>query len=292
VYEYVLFDSPTDLTDHFYGGFQSLVQIPTHGVMGGCLQTPDSINWGNDNSMYCSKYAGADTVFETQIMFYYNDSAINPNSYDRAVSIFMRPHADPNHYIIASLSHDKKLEGLSYSTTNSSLTLPMVNNNWYLLTLTCPISSNFIYTVVKLDDLGPTGLGSATTVESFMLPFPDSLFANDDAIEVSITGSKGGGALYLDNFTFHGMKSADSCLTSAVRDISKENDLELIREGNELRIETNRALTGYSVYDLSGKLINQSKVPADKRIDTSTLTGGIYFFRFDGISRVCKMIIQ
>lgn len=43
-----------DFINHFNGGW-GLTQIQTNGITGGCLSTPDSVNWGNDNAIYCSQ---------------------------------------------------------------------------------------------------------------------------------------------------------------------------------------------------------------------------------------------
>jgi hypothetical protein len=291
VSEQVSFDNPNDLADHFYG-LQSMVQIPANGVTGGCLDTPDSINWGNDNSIYCSKFAAADTEFLVSVMFYYSDSVINPNSYDRAVSIFLRPHTDPNHYVIGSFSHDKKIEGLSYFAANSSNAITMTNNHWYKLNVILSISNNFINAILELEDKGANGQSAATSMGSIQLPFPDTLLANDNAIEVSVIGSKSGGGIYLDNFEFNGYKSADSCLTASIRDISNDADLKLIREGDKIQLLTDKLISNCEAYDLNGRRIKTWTGASIKSIDISGFGRGIYLFRFDGFEKAFRFSIQ
>src|SRR6266536_995815 len=77
VIENVSFDnyiSPTnnDFTNRFTNGL-GLTQITTNGITGGCLTTPNTVSWGNDNAIYCSKYIAADSsICNTRISFKYD----------------------------------------------------------------------------------------------------------------------------------------------------------------------------------------------------------------------------
>ena len=129
VMEYVSFDnyissSDNDFVNNFTVG-TGLNQITTNGITGGCLTTPNTISWGNDNAFYCSKYENAaQNITTTRISFKYDNTQLNAVNYDRAVSIFLRPSVDFNHYVIASITHDSKLQIVSYSWANN---LPVVN---------------------------------------------------------------------------------------------------------------------------------------------------------------------
>ena len=62
VSESVLFDNYVSTADNdFVNRFDNgtgLNQIQTNGITGGCLETPQTISWGNDNAIYCTRYKG------------------------------------------------------------------------------------------------------------------------------------------------------------------------------------------------------------------------------------------
>src|SRR5262245_46329532 len=104
--------SPTDndFVNRFDNGL-GLSQITTNGITGGCLVVPAIMNWGNDNAIYCSKYiADSGSYCKTYISFKYDTTVFNSSGFDRAVSIFLRPQTDFNHYIIGSISHSHRIE--------------------------------------------------------------------------------------------------------------------------------------------------------------------------------------
>src|SRR5436190_24206397 len=84
-----------DLGRHFYGN-QSLTASPLYGITGGSLVAPDSNNWGNDVSTYCSKFRSVNYASNTASICLYYDAATIAPGFDRATSIWMRPHTDPN----------------------------------------------------------------------------------------------------------------------------------------------------------------------------------------------------
>src|SRR5215213_10709680 len=66
--------SPTDndFVNRFNNG-AGLAQITTNGITGGCLTVPATMNWGNDNAVYCSKYiANLGSYCKTNIAFKYD----------------------------------------------------------------------------------------------------------------------------------------------------------------------------------------------------------------------------
>jgi hypothetical protein len=136
VTENVLFDNyissaNNDFVNYFTGG-SGLSQITANGITGGCLTTPLTVNWGNDNAIYCSKYIAADSAYtNTRLSFKYDTSQINNINFDRAASIFLRPSRDFNHYVIASVNNNKRLQIISYSWTNTPPLLNLQHNHWY-----------------------------------------------------------------------------------------------------------------------------------------------------------------
>src|SRR5688572_1175840 len=219
VIEYVSFDtyvSPTDndFVNNFNNG-TGLIQITTNGITGGCLTTPLTVGWGNDNAIYCSKYLNALNISVTRLSFKYDTTQINPVNYDRSVSIFLRPSADFNHYVIASITHDSKIQIISYSMTNNMPVINLLHNHWYEFILTTDIvtaSPNWIMNAyAQVNDLGLTGQTPPIPNGSSTISFSDSIFTIDPAVEVSFTATQWGGAKYVDNFRFQGMKSLDSC---------------------------------------------------------------------------------
>ena len=238
VSEEVKFDNISDQSNYF-NGMQSLVQIPTNGITGGCLQSPDSNNWGNDNSLYCSKYKGINNeTYKTSICFLYD--SVNTSGYDRAASIWLYPHTDFNHYIISSVSHQRKIEISTYGSFNASfIPMPLMIGHWYMLEQVFNISSvpvnnttNFSAKVLDLGAIpGSTQPVLIDSIGNFMI---DSIFSLDDAISVSITGASYGGGKLLDDFHFEGVKSADSCLTSSINQLEDKLTIKIHLDNNLL----------------------------------------------------------
>ena len=275
--------SDNELVNHFYG-IQTMVQIPSLGITGGCLQVPDSNNWGNDNSRYCSKYKSIiDSVYTASFCFYYDASLIS-SGFDRAASIWIQPHSDPNHYIIASVSHQAKIEINTYFSFNSS-TAPMTlqSNNWYKLILGFSygsLPSNYtvsFYSVVS--DLGPNGTSLPITVDSVSGAIVDSLLAVDDAIEVSLTGARYGGGSYFDNFQFQGIKSADSCNFTNAKPLDQPESLQLSSANGVLYIKGIYAKgKQIDIFDSTGRKVLSSPLSSEENLlEFSTFSPGIYF---------------
>ena len=163
VVQEVHFDYYNSVTDNdFENNFDNgpgLVQIQTNGITGGCLQTPDSVDWGNANAYYCSRYAPqiGDTA-RTSICFKYDSTQINLPSYQRALSIWLWPNADFNHYIIASVSGNKKLELLTYSWSNNPYPdLALWHDHWYRYELRAIFqggAGNQVVIQAEVSDLG------------------------------------------------------------------------------------------------------------------------------------------
>src|SRR5690242_2144826 len=87
VNETVSFDnyiSPTD--NDFVNRFDignGLNPIPASGISGGCLETPLTISWGNDNAVYCTRYKGmTGENYTTGICFRYDTTQLNVMNYD------------------------------------------------------------------------------------------------------------------------------------------------------------------------------------------------------------------
>src|SRR6188768_210684 len=96
VVEYISFDyfvttADNDFVNNFSNG-PGFNQITTNGITGGCLTTPVTESWGNDNAIYCSKYLdSANYVSNTYISFKYDSTQLNAANFDRTVTIYLRP---------------------------------------------------------------------------------------------------------------------------------------------------------------------------------------------------------
>ena len=304
--------SPTDndFANRFTGGL-GLAQITTNGITGGCLTTPNTVNWGNDNAIYCSKYIASLSYYSiTRISFKYDSTQINSTNFDRAVSIFLRPNADFNHYVIASVNYDKRLQILTYSWANSPPLLVLHHYHWYEIILT----TNFVtgsptYQIninAQVNDLGLTGLTPPIPTGNSSGTIYDNILFGDSAVQVSFTGAAWGGAKYLENFHFEGIKSADSCLTfpTGIADDEFNPDIILFPNPakNKLAIgipnHREQAANSIEVYDIVGKKLLCAPLSfrrgvGGEVIDVSTLTPGIYFIRIanNKIIRTKKFIV-
>jgi hypothetical protein len=241
--------------------------------------------------VYCSKYvADSGSYCKTYVAFKYDTTLYNSSGFDRAVSIFLRPQTDFNHYIIASVSHAHRIEILTYSWTNSpGPLLNLVHNRWYEFA----IQANFtggsqgdqidISSLVK--DLGTSGQGPPIPVNSALGTFNDSVLFADTAIEVSFTATSDGGAKYIDNFQFEGIKSADSCISIPTGIPEKPaNDFSAFVSGNKLTVRCSEFgdKSEITIYNIAGKkFFSQKRIAKSQQqdIDVSDWVDGIYFVR-------------
>ena len=287
--------SDNDFVNRFNNG-TGLNQITTSGITGGCLTTPATMNWGNDNAVYCSKYKGdSASVCRTSVSFKYDTTVFSSSGFDRAVSIFLRPNADFNHYVIASVSHTQSIEILTYSWTNSpGPQLNLIHNHWYDLivrvTFTGGPSGDQIDVQAQVTDLGVTGQTPPIPVNFASGTFNDSVLFGDNAIEVSLTTTANGAAKYLDNFTFQGIKSADSCISIPTGIPSQsETGLVVFVSGKEMVIHSAAAEQEKEaeIYSLNGQLISSLQFPGHKAVfDISGWKPGIYFVRLKSLQSV------
>ena len=279
--------SDNDFANHFTGGL-GLSQITTNGITGGCLTTPNTINWGNDNAIYCSKYIAANTYSAiTKISFRYDSTQINSTNFDRAVSIFLRPSADFNHYVIASVNYNKRLQVVTYSWANSPPLLNLLQDHWYELILNTTFTTGSpTYQVninAQVNDLGVTGqLPPIPTGNSSGIIY-DSLLFGDSAVQVSVTGTAWGGAKYLDNFHFQGLKSADSCISipTSVSAISKDEFSFAVRDNSIILTDnSSEPELAVEVFSIEGQKIFSARTHEPfSSYNISDFAPGLYLFR-------------
>jgi hypothetical protein len=192
-------------------------QLTTGGITGGCLATPDSNLWGNFQPTYCYKIKTEqyDTAVNA-VSFKYDTTDIDPSAFNRAVSIWLVPSADFNHYSITAINYDKSFQLITYSTVNNPQpVLPLEHGHWYELKVRhqfIPGFAGWMFTVdAYVYDLGIDGLQTPVLIEHESGGANDEIFPTDTAISVQITGSRYGGSSCLDNFYFDALPSADSC---------------------------------------------------------------------------------
>ncbi len=275
--------SSNDFTN-FFTGSSGLYQIPTNGITGGCLAAPDSNNWGNDNAQYCSSYSGqTNSVYRTTISFKYDSTLVNANSYDRVASIWMVPFTDFNHYLITSITHDKRIQVISYSYVNPlAPVLNLQHNNWYRLTADVTFlggSTNTIDVSPKVYSLGPNGTSGPTLISSVILgSFNDSTLLKDTNITIGITGARYAGTLYLDDFHFEGKKGIDNCPLTGIDVADLQQQIIFNQIMNKINI-SNTTIQAFevSLCDLNGRKLYQFQLdPGTFDIDMEKYPDGIY----------------
>ncbi|MEO8150102.1 MAG: T9SS type A sorting domain-containing protein [Bacteroidia bacterium] len=282
--------SNNDFINHFSGGL-GLTQIQTSGITGGCLTAPDSISWGNDNAIYCSKYKPniGDTIVTTAC-FKYDGTTIHPASFQRAMSIWLTPQADFNHYIIATVSGDSKIELLTYSWNNNPYPLlTLIQNHWYRYKLSVVMiggATHQVYVKAEVFDLGLSGTATPSLVNSSNGTFQDNILVADTAIQVSITGATYGGCAYLDDFHFHGQEGFTNCINvgAAIADpVSSETISVYMSDKNILHIINNDkriSKMDITIFNLEGsKLKEYETSDMNFNLDLSELSNGVYFAR-------------
>jgi len=301
VTENVLYDNYASATDNdfvnYFTGGLGLSQATTNGITGGCLVTPNTVSWGNDNAIYCSKYIASEFDYaNTRIAFKYDTTQINSSNFDRAVSLFLRPSADFNHYVIASVNYNKTLQIATYSWANSPPVLNLQHGHWYEFLLSTDfITASPLYQInvsAQVNDLGVTGQFPPIPVGNTNGTFYDSLLFGDTAVQVSLTGTLWGGAKYLDNFHFEGIKSADSC-TITPTNVSEATSVSGLVFPNpfkdKLTVRTNN--TGPSeliLYDALLRKCLQQTFTSSTTLNIEQLSKGTYIYEVKSKDAVTK----
>ena len=304
VSETVSFDNYVSTTDNdFENRFDyglGLSQIQTDGITGGCLQTPQTISWGNDNAIYCTRFKGViGEAYITGICFKYDTSQFNNINFDRAASLWMKPYVDPNHYIIASVLDTRRIQIVSYSATGTSNIMSLQQGHWYNLLLTADFTggatADEIGINAQVNDLGVTGTDPPLPVSFTNATLNDSIMIADTSIEVSITGTSWGGAQYLDNFRFDGMKSYDNCISTSVGEVADYN-IKYFLNGSVLTVNTESISNGViEIYDVQGKKLTEKKITSETTsVETSGMSEGIYFLSVKNEKQILtkKFILQ
>jgi hypothetical protein len=301
VTETVTFDNYVSPSDNDFVNFFSvgtgLNMLTTNGITGGCLETPLTVNWGNDNAVYCSKYIAVPLNHSTtKLSFKYDSAQVNSANFDRAVSLFLRPSADFNHYIIASVTHDKRLQIVSYSYANTPPLLNLLDNHWYELSLTTVYVSNAptyqINVSASVNDLGISGQSSPVNVAVSNGTLYDSLFVGDSAVQVSFTAALWGGAKYVDNFHYEGLKSADSCAVSPTG--IGENIISPVQVFPNpvtelLTVKTNSSvISEFRIYDLLSRCVLRRTITGTEQFDIESLPAGLYLWELERNDRVIQ----
>ena len=281
-----------DLVDYFSNG-NGLIQIPTNGITGGSVNCPDSISWGNDNAIYCSTYHPIiNDTMEASICFKFNLLNIHASAFQRAVSLWMIPHSDYNHYLFGTINYNQRLELVTYGWTNNpGPVAALLNNHWYKYVLNAVIIggiNNQINVKSSVFDLGVTGGSFPSLVTSSSGTFNDNIFVADTSIIVSFTGASYGGAVLLDDFTFHGRKGVSSCPVSTgieqalagtpvISYFSADDKLTIDKKGNQF--------IHLRLLNVSGQIVLTCKLKEEKSIiDVSALSSGIYILQLAGIN--------
>ncbi|MEP7265766.1 MAG: T9SS type A sorting domain-containing protein, partial [Bacteroidota bacterium] len=281
--------SNNDFTNYFNGINTGMTQLQTNGITGGCLATPDSNNWGNDNAHFCMNYkafVSSVFIFNTNFCFKYDSSIVNPNSFDRIASIWMTPSADFNHYLISCITHDKKLQILSYSSAINSNAMPLLHNHWYKFSSAViftggGIGGNDIQDIITVDDLGVTGTSTPTLVMLLNHTINDNILTADTAIDASITATRYGGALYVDDFTYYGNKGSDNCPLTGIYATDLQQQFIIKQEGNLIHLKNNSAKNILAtIYDITGKLLSSEYIkPGDSEINMEHFNSGLYILK-------------
>jgi Secretion system C-terminal sorting domain len=196
----------------------------------------------------------------------------------------MKPYADPNHYVIASVLGTGNIQIVSYSATASSPALMLQQGHWYNLLLTTDFTggafNDQININAQVNDLGVTGNDPPFPTGFTNAVLHDSILIADTDIEASITGTLWGGALYLDNFRFDGMKSFDNCVSTNTNENGWENTFSFSISNNTLTV---LAEVDFQVFDVEILNLKGQKLMAGKnttgifKYNLTTLPDGFYF---------------
>ncbi len=268
---------------NYFGNGPGLLPSTTGGITGGCLIAPDSINWGNDDAIFCSHYKPVlnDTAVFS-ICFLYDSSAVHPNSFQRPVSIFLHPYADFNHYIIASVSLTKKIEIITYGWIAPNASAILLQNHWYRFVLKVKMvpSAFTAYTWAEVLDLGTTGLSAPLSSGGNLGSFTDNILTVDTSIQVSFSGAKVGGAVLLDNFHFRAGQGVSTCpATTGISEAASPADFQLYASHGSLQVTCSRP-SWLRIYQADGRMVFNGRT-AGRSTVVDGLGTGLYVVSVD-----------
>ena len=276
--------SDNDFQNRFDNG-PGLNQLQTNGITGGCLETPHTENWGNDNAVYCTHFKGQIGVsYITGICFKYDTTQLNSINFDRAASLWMKPFADPNHYVIVSVLGTGHIQIVSYSATASSAAMQLQQGHWYNLLLITDFTggafNDQININAQVNDHGLSGQDPPFPIGFTNAVLHDSILIADADIEVSVTGTSWGGAIYLDNFRSDGMKSYDNCVSTVVNENGKEDYFSFSISNNNLTVHAKADFrdSEVEILNLKGQKLMVGKINSGiSKYNLTTLPAGFYF---------------
>ena len=292
-----------DYYNHFTEpwGATGLVPIPDSGITGGCLRTPNTFP-ASLQAIYCSKYKNQiGATFETSFSFKWDSTKINPNvNFLESASMRLYSQETINSYIMGYLHSDKRLYILNADAPNaawdtSSTTTSLDQLDWYNLVFTTnTIGGTFgdlLDVTVQLYDLGSSGLNSPVLVNSVSATISNAPFVVDTAIYIDVIGAAWGGCTHIDNFSYHGYKSADSCIpvsTSVPYIAPNEVGLSNPTPNPSYNIAKisytlpqDAQIGKIDLYDAVGRLVNVYDVRGNSQsieIQTENLTNGTYYY--------------
>ncbi|MBL0342316.1 MAG: T9SS type A sorting domain-containing protein [Bacteroidetes bacterium] len=137
----------------------------------------------------------------------------------------------------------------------------------------------------QLNDLGLTGLTPPIPAGNSTITFTDSLLYVDAAVEASISGTLWGGAKYIDNFHFQGVKSADSCIISSSNFTLPATVSDVFFSNNNIHITNANTDLTLQLYAISGQEIYSVKVTSGyTSIPITDLENGVYLLQLSSPS--------
>lgn len=305
-FDYYQTSLDNDFSNHFSNG-TGLTQLQNNGIAGGCLQTPDSEIWGSNNALYCSRFRPdqGDTTL-VSISFKYDSAGVHAGSFQRALSVWLIPSTDFNHYVVATVSWNKKIEMLTYSWSNNPYpNLALLNNHWYNYRLTAGFNggpSHHVYLKAEVFELGATGTAIPSLVNSSSGIINDSVLIADTSISVMVSGTLFGGAIYLDDFHFAGREGYSDCINTpaGIHDEITQTSFHVYPSPatNVIYVERhtmNVENLNVKIRDITGrKLKDENTSEAIINLNVSSLSNGIYFLQCSsaGEWRTSRIIIQ
>ena len=280
-----------DLVNNFSNG-NGMIQVTSNGISGGSVIVPDSISWGNDNAVYCSRFhhISGDTL-QASICFKFNTFIIQPSSFQRAVSLWMVPYADFNHYIVGTINYNQKMELITYGwSNNGGPVATLINNHWYRYELKAIVVggiNNQVNVSSSIFDLGVSGTTAPTLVNTTSGVINDNIIVADTSIQVSMTGTTKGGAVILDDFQFYGRKGVSTCQGSTgiqgpeaevpVKIWVSQSDAQL----NILTVEY--VFSSITIYKVTGEAVLRKELEkGNSCININSLDDGFYIISLKG----------
>jgi len=270
-----------DLTNSFTQ-LDSLTQITSGGIGGGCVQT---VYLYHPGCFYKDTFIIGVLTTSASVCFKYNSAtyALNDNYLGVGMNFFCVNNSLGNKYL--SVTASGQYMNITSSTATMTDTLPgsatLTNGHWYKLSYDFTVystDSTHMTANAYLYDIGTNGSAIPTTVLSKTNLIFNNEFSPDHRVRFLVNGAKRGGGQYFDNVYISGVA------TTGIVNIPSNSYFDmptLVNYSIPVRTDFEKEVT-YRIVSIDGRLLKTGTFTHNADIDIKQLPMAVYIIQFTG----------